>query len=754
MNQSYKTRQYDILFLHPPSSFNKGRDPLSGVFSSGKETHDLFLISPLGVSALYNRLKSQGFAPGFLNVGRIFYEKMKQGKTFNLAEIMGDLSSMGIGIDLHWAVHTPGALDLAKSVKKKFPESFVFLGGLTATYFYKEILKEYHYIDAVVLGEADEAIVPLAEALKENGSRTNLGKVPNLAYRVGGKGPITVNVNPIRIPKKWENMSFQDIEEGSSQSYISIKGCSQECPFCGGSKSSYKNFFFRDYPLALAPEQLIREIEGCEKTGIARVGLLGDIRIMGKKYVDLFLTKLAKRKFNIHIEQELFFPAEPGYLERWQKAAPGCSFLFAINSPDPKVLRRIGSNYTNEETWDLIKNCSRLQLPLLLFFMYGLPGQDAQSIRFTMDFIEKAVEYPYIDFEIAPLFYIDPGSPIFENPGKWGYHNVFRTLKDFKEILEHPHWSQIIKYHTRWISKDEFIDMIFYAAERTSRIRSRQNPLNTLLYLLNIENRELNRKLIEQLRAREPVSDTYTRELIKKIFPSYLLKDNLIVKDHIPNDQKNPYSTFHYLSYLLINIYNVSPHRLLKYFKKWFENADTLPKVLSLRKFKKTDGAPDSIKKEILNIIKDMNIDPVFIENLMDFEWINELASRVNTGKKNQENKQANNLNTGDYSKYKLIVNESVVLKTFKFNFDRVDWVNFSNSEPLIPGTTYYLYSLQKGKGKAISPFIRELLNLCDGKRHITEIIKELKKLDQEKEIAIAMNLGALVSEGILLPQL
>ncbi|MCK4764646.1 MAG: radical SAM protein [Candidatus Aminicenantes bacterium] len=752
--KEHEAANYDILFLHPPSSFNKTKFPLSGPFPSGAAENDLFLYAPVGINALYHKLKSQGFNPGVLNIGRLYYNTIKRGDKFDLTKIIADLQAKGFGIDLHWAVHTPGALEMAAAIKKLMPDSFVFLGGLTATYFFREILKDYPYIDAVVLGEADEAIVPLAETLKRNSSNrySHLKKIPNLAYRSRKDGPISVN--PARVPEKWEDVSFRNIEKELSRGYISIKGCNLDCPFCGGSKSSYKNFYYRECPLALDPEQLIREIETFEKDGMDIVFLMGDIRILGKGYVDSFLKELRERKLAIHIQQELFYPAKAEYLERWKNTAVACSFNFELESVDNNVLRRIGREYTEKDIRDLIKTFGSLEIPLALLFLFPLPGQDAASIYSTLDFIEQAVDYPHISFLFDPLFFVSPGSPIFENPGKWGYQNEFRTIKDFRKHLEKPHWSQSIGHSTQWLSKEEIIDMIFYVSERSSRIRLKQNPDYAPLYLLNIENLGLNRKLIKKIRSKESISDEYVENLINRIFPHYLLKDNFMPKNRISKADGIPYFIFPYLSYLLIQVFNVSPHRLISYFKKWFENTDTLPEKISLEMFKKVDGAPDSLKKEMLDMTVGLNIDPVFIDNLMDFEWLNELASRVNIDKNIKENKQSNKINSGDYSKYKLILNKSVVIKTFKFNFDRIDWINFINREPLVPKTTYYLYSLQNGRSKAISPFALELLNLCDGKRYITEIIKELKKIDQKKEIAIAMTLGKLASEGILIPQL
>lgn len=750
--------EYDILFLHPPCDFIKTRFPLSGVLSLGYEESGLFLYAPVGINALYHRLKSRGFNSGFLNVGSLFYKTIKQGKKFELGKVIAGFTAKGFGIDLHWAVHTAGVLDLAETIKRIYPDSFVFLGGLTATYFFEEILKEYPYIDAVVLAEADETIVPLAETLKKNSGDiySHLGKVPNLAYRSGGNGPISVN--PVQIPETWENVSFQNVEEDLSCAYISIKGCSLDCPYCGGSKSSYENFFYRCRPVALEPGQLIHEIETCEKKGLDSVALVGDIRMMGEDYVDSFFTLLSQKKFSINILGELFFPAEKGYLEKWKNATSRCLLTYKIESTDPAVLRRIGEGHFDNEPWELIKTCSSLEVPLELYFIFPLPGLNFDSIRSTMDFIEKAVDYPNISFVVEPLFYISPGSPIFENPEEWGYQVDFRTIKDFKKNLEKPHWSQSIGYHTQWLSKNEIIDMIFYVAERTNRIHFKQNPGYAPLYLLNTENMELNLKLIEQLREKGPIpeidTDNYFKNNIKEVFPPYLLEDNLLQKTRLPKNDGIPYTLFPDLSNLLMRVFNVSPYQLFKYIKKLHGNSEMIPNEISLEEFKKVTGAPGKVKKEILHFAGtfDINIKTSFFDNLMDFEWANEMSTRVNINNVAGAGNPAKSDNAGDYSTVKLILNESAVIKTFNFDFGRVDWKNFSPDIPVNPSTTSYLYLLKKRTRRAITPFIQKLLMLCDGTRNIMEIIGSLKETEQENEILIAMKIGPLVSEAILLP--
>lgn len=752
--------EYDVLFLHPPSSFKKLTDPLCGIFPDDIGTNDLFLHTPVGLMALYHKLKSRGFNPGFLNVGRLLHRAIEQEESFDLVQLVKNLPAVSFGIDLHWAVHTPGALELAETIKKIIPHSFVFLGGLTSTYFYRELLEDYPFIDAVVLGEADEAIVPLVEALKRNNLGSRRGQIPNLAYRSGEDR--SISVNRVQIPSKWENISFQDVEEDLDVAFICIKGCSLNCPTCGGSRFSYKNFFFREKPLALAPGRLAQEIEKCGEKGIKMVYILGDIRIMGERYVDSFLTELSKRKLDTIIQQEIIIPPEPSYLERWKKAAPSCTFSFRAESADSAVLQRMGKGFSNREVIALIENCKSLELPLALSFMFAMPGQDVDSIRYNMDFIEEGSGSPYIKYIFGPIFFIDPGSPIFEDPEKWGYHIEYRTIKDLKKNLEKPHWSQCIGYHTQWLSKDEFVDMILYVTERTNRIRLTQNPVHAPHYLLNIENMELNRELVDRLRAKELPSgtdiDSYLRNIIKQTFPPYLLKDNLLRKYHITKSREIPYYPFPYLSYLLMHTFHVSPRVLLKWFKKQFEAAHIFPDEISLEEFKKNRGAPPGLKKEISNLTHSLNINihQVFIDNLVDFEWINELAARVNNGSimntGEQEENFADHLDMENFSKFTLSPDETVVLKSFDFNFEQIDWETAPGS--VVPGRTCYLYFLRKGTRRGVTPVMEKLLTLCSGNLNALDIIKNLKETGHMEEFAILMNIGALVSEGILLPQI
>ena len=70
---------------------------------------------------------------------------------------------------------------MAKIVKEKCPQTFITLGGFTASYFAQEIMENYPFIDSIIKGEGEIPIRELAEKIANNDE--NLSTVPNLFWR-------------------------------------------------------------------------------------------------------------------------------------------------------------------------------------------------------------------------------------------------------------------------------------------------------------------------------------------------------------------------------------------------------------------------------------------------------------------------------------------------------------------------------------------------------------------------------------------
>jgi len=102
----------------------------------------------------------------------------------DVARLTGQIDAKVYGIDLHWLVHSHGALELAKLVKELTGRP-VILGGLAATYYWREVL-ENPFVDVVVLGDAVEPVLYQLLQKLEKGRLEELEEIPNVAYRIDG----------------------------------------------------------------------------------------------------------------------------------------------------------------------------------------------------------------------------------------------------------------------------------------------------------------------------------------------------------------------------------------------------------------------------------------------------------------------------------------------------------------------------------------------------------------------------------------
>jgi radical SAM superfamily enzyme YgiQ (UPF0313 family) len=153
----------------------------------------------------------------------------------------------------------------------------------------------------------------------------------------------------------------------------------------------------------------------------------------------------------------------------------------SIESHDDAVRRAFGRGYTTSDAERSIADalaagCARYDV----FFMIGIPGQTPRSVLDTVTYCEHLLERfsrdgkPRVLPFLSPLApFLDPGSPAFENPERFGYRLFHRSLEDHRQALLSPSWKYILNYETQWMSRDELVDVTYEAGLRLNRIKQR-----------------------------------------------------------------------------------------------------------------------------------------------------------------------------------------------------------------------------------------------------------------------------------------
>ncbi len=475
----------DLILLHPPSVFKFRELPLFfGPVSDVVPSSSIFEIYPIGFLTISEYLTRHGVSTRIINLAL----KMLRDRTFDPEPFIKRLSAEAFGIDLHWLPHVDGTLSLAELLKKHHPDTPVILGGLSATYYHEEIMRDYPFVDFVVCGDStEEPVRQLLLAIKAGGG---YGNVPNLVWR-DASGKMIVNERSFRP----ENMDYVDFDYShlirmvikylDPSGYIPFKywlnypvtavftcrGCNHNCGGCGGSVAAFKKVCLRAKPCFRSPELVADDVRRIADYTGAPVMVLGDLMQAGREYADRFLDAMKRIKVRNEICIEFFTPPPADLLF---KAADSLNIFNVEISPeshDINVRKTFGKNYENSRLESMIETlvevgCKRVDL----FFMIGLPRQDRASVMETINYCDRLMTRFHGNGTlvlplIAPLApFIDPGSVVFEDPEKYGYRFFARTLKEHREAMLKPNWKYTLSYETKWMSRDEIVKATYDGA--------------------------------------------------------------------------------------------------------------------------------------------------------------------------------------------------------------------------------------------------------------------------------------------------
>ena len=124
-----------------------------------------------------------------------------------------------------------------------------------------------------------------------------------------------------------------------------------------------------------------------------------------------------------------------------------------------------------------------------MYFMTGLPHQ-TKSRCDTVGFNEMIYEKIGWDSRFAPFIspmapFLDPGSRSYENPEKFGYKLLCRTLKEHINAITRPSWKYILNYESRFITTDDLVYSTYEAALGLNRLKGRSGSIDEKVMLDN-----------------------------------------------------------------------------------------------------------------------------------------------------------------------------------------------------------------------------------------------------------------------------
>ncbi|MEO1458841.1 MAG: magnesium-protoporphyrin IX monomethyl ester anaerobic oxidative cyclase [Pseudomonadota bacterium] len=151
------------------------------------------------------------------------------------------------------------ALQIAKEAH---PEAVTVLGGVHATFMFKQVLSEAPWIDAIVRGEGEEIFRDFVRAVDEGRWPADRRRIKGLAFREGDEIVATQAAPTVKdlegLHPDWSLLEWEKYIYIPLGVRVAIPNMARGCPFTCSFCSQWK--FWRDYRIR-EPEAVVDEIE-------------------------------------------------------------------------------------------------------------------------------------------------------------------------------------------------------------------------------------------------------------------------------------------------------------------------------------------------------------------------------------------------------------------------------------------------------------------------------------------------------------
>lgn len=278
--------------------------------------------------------------------------------------------------------------ELAKEVRKRFPEIKIVIGGPHITSNPDDLLL-YPEVDMAVLGEGEVTFKELVETI---GKRENIDKVKGLAYNIKGKLFFTASRGfisnldtlpfPARhlVPMHLYRPQPNDQKRLPKLSIISSRGCPYSCIFC--DKNVFKNVY-----RSFSPEYIVNEVSHLVREFKARdIAFVDSTFTPNKNRVYEIIKEMKKSNLNVTWTCSVRADVLDRELLKEMKDAGCWRVRLGIESGNDEVLKFIKKGITKHQVRRVANWAYELDLEPKAFFMIGHLIDTKKTIEETIDF--------------------------------------------------------------------------------------------------------------------------------------------------------------------------------------------------------------------------------------------------------------------------------------------------------------------------------------------------------------------------------
>jgi anaerobic magnesium-protoporphyrin IX monomethyl ester cyclase len=446
------------------------------------------IAPPLGVLALAAVLRQRcGITPELLDLNLIDHAPGQDPHDAYIEAITEKCADADhntlIGFSCLTTTHFPFMRKAAALVKSFNPESLTCIGGVHATLFIEDIMKNCPELDFIVSGEGEEQIVTLAKYLENRdfellknqqaiGWRSQDGSIiinPRISY--------IQNLDTLPMPawdlvafkmyyrdhSNWRNPKGHDIK--ISIPLMTTRSCPYDCNFCSAHSIMGRGFRKR------SPHNVVDEIEyHVNEFGHNYFGFSDDNLTLHKNHIMEICNEIQRRKLDIQFESFNGYnlaSLDEEIIDALVKS--GCVYvILPIEHGNDYIRNRIiGKKLPREKIFDVMSHYKKHNILTRGFFIMGFPEDTEHTLSETEKMINELQPDIVNVFTLIPF----PGTKVF--------HQAFKDNLFINQVNPAHLWTGKMNLHTS--GSEFYIKPYMMSMEQLEYWRMRFNSISDRL---------------------------------------------------------------------------------------------------------------------------------------------------------------------------------------------------------------------------------------------------------------------------------
>ena len=388
-----------------------------GSSEPARDSEQIEISAPLGVLGLASITQSEckDIGTTIINLNKLFIEYVKEKKTNNkntfIDAIIDYIETCTISPDIIGfstiCSSYPLTLRLAMLYKKRHANTMVILGGPQASATDIATMKAFPGIDIIFRGEAEYTFVSFLQSMQEN-KIENLYDIKGLTFRNGNNivrntdADAVMDLDSLPVPAYdldpyIENYKTLSLEIG--------RGCPYSCTFCSTS-----NFFGRRFRLK-SPETILEQMRFIKsRFGIDNIGLDHDMFAADKEKVYAFCKTLISsgEKFYWGCSARVDC-VDNDLLSLMAKA--GCNgIFFGIESASTRMQKAINKKLDLSDAVDRIAHADKMGIKTAVSLITAFPDETDEELNSTVNFFIDSLRFDNADPQLGIL------APLADSP--------------------------------------------------------------------------------------------------------------------------------------------------------------------------------------------------------------------------------------------------------------------------------------------------------------------------------------------------